>query len=39
VMDTYIEKMQAFRKAIEEEDEDAVRDLIQEANNIRRIIR
>ncbi len=39
VMDTYIEKMQAFRKAIEEEDEDAVRDLIQEANKIRRIIR
>ena len=39
VMDTYIEKMQAFRKAIEEGDEDAVRDLIEEANKIRRIIR
>ena len=39
VMDTYIEKMQAFRKAIEDEDEDVVRDLIQEANKIRRIIR
>lgn len=39
VMDTYIEKMQAFRKAIEEGDEDSVRDLIEEANKIRRIIR
>jgi prephenate dehydrogenase len=39
VMDTYIEKMQAFRNAIEEGDEDAVRSLIEEANKIRRIIR
>ena len=39
VMDTYIEKMQAFRKAIEEGDEDGVRSLIEEANKIRRIIR
>ena len=39
VMDTYIEKMQAFRKAIEDGDDDAVRDLIEEANKIRRIIR
>ena len=39
VMDTYIEKMQAFRRAIEEEDEETVRDLIEEANKIRRIIR
>ena len=39
VMDTYIEKMQAFRKAIDEGDEEAVRDLIEEANKIRRIIR
>ncbi len=39
VMDTYIEKMLAFRKAIEEGDEDAVRSLIEDANKIRRIIR
>lgn len=39
VMDTYIEKMNAFRKAIAEGDEDAVRNLIEEANKIRRIIR
>lgn len=39
VMDTYIEKMQAFRKAIESRDEDAVRGLIEDANRIRRIIR
>lgn len=39
VMDTYIEKMQAFRKAIEDGDEDAVRRLIEDANRIRRIIR
>lgn len=39
VMDTYIEKMQAFRKAIDEGDEAAVRSLIEEANKIRRIIR
>ncbi len=39
VMDTYIEKMQAFRQAIEEGDEDAVRRLIEDANKIKRIIR
>ena len=39
VMDTYIEKMQAFRKAIEDGDDDVVRGLIEEANKIRRIIR
>ena len=39
VMDTYIDKMQAFRKAIDEGDEEAVRGLIEEANKIRRIIR
>ncbi len=39
VMDTYIEKMQSFRKAIDEGDEDAVRKLIEDANKIRRIIR
>ena len=39
VMDTYIEKMNAFRQAIAEGDEDAIRSLIEEANRIRRIIR
>ena len=39
VMDTYIEKMNAFRNAIAEGDEEAVRGLIEEANKIRRIIR
>lgn len=39
VMDTYIEKMNAFRQAIAEADEDAIRGLIEDANRIRRIIR
>lgn len=39
VMDTYIEKMNAFRQAVAEGDEDAIRSLIEEANRIRRIIR
>lgn len=39
VMDTYIEKMNAFRKAIADGDEEAVHSLIEEANKIRRIIR
>jgi prephenate dehydrogenase len=39
VMDTYIEKMQQFREAIDNFDEDKVRDLIEEANRIRKIIR
>lgn len=39
VMDTYIDKMNAFRQAIADGDEDAVRNLIIEANRIRRIIR
>lgn len=39
VMDTYIEKMNAFRQAIAEGDEDRMRGLIEEANRIRRIIR
>ena len=39
VMDTYIEKMNAFREAIAESDEEKVRELIEEANRIRRIIR
>lgn len=39
VMDTYIEKMNAFRHAIADGDEEKVRDLIEDANRIRRIIR
>lgn len=39
VMDTYIEKMNAFRSAIADGDEDAVRSMIEDANRIRRIIR
>ena len=39
VMDTYIEKMNAFRQAIADGDEDSIRALIEEANRIRRIIR
>ncbi len=39
VMDTYIEKMQAFREAIADGDDDAVRRLIEDANKIKRIIR
>ena len=39
VMDTYIEKMQAFREAMEDFDEDKVRALIDEANRIKKIIR
>ena len=38
-MDTYIEKMQQFREAIDNFDEDKVRKLIGEANRIRKIIR
>jgi hypothetical protein len=38
-MDTYIEKMNAFRQAIATGDEEMVRDLIEDANRIRRIIR
>lgn len=39
VIDTYIEKMNAFRAAIAGYDEDSVRGLIEEANRIKRIIR
>lgn len=39
VIDTYIEKMKAFRDAIAEGDEESIRDLIAESNKIRRIIR
>ena len=39
VMDTYIEKMQEFRQAMEDFDEQKVRALIDEANRIKKIIR
>ena len=39
VLDTYMDKLKAFREAIGNDDEDAVRKLIEEANKIRRIIR
>ena len=39
VMDTYMEKLKAFRDAIAADDEEAVHELIVEANKIRRIIR
>ena len=39
VMDTYIEKMQAFRRAIADFDEAEIRCLIEEANRIKKIIR
>ncbi len=39
VMDTYIEKMLAFREAVADGEEDAVRKLIEDANKIKRIIR
>ena len=39
VMDTYTGMLEAFRKAIDESDEEALRKLIQDANRIKRIIR
>jgi prephenate dehydrogenase len=39
VMDTYIEKMQEFRTAIADYDEDRIRELIAEANRIKKILR
>lgn len=39
VMDTYIEKMQAFREAVAHYDEDRIRALILEANRIKKILR
>lgn len=39
VIDTYIEKMNDFRKAIADFDEDGIRSLIEDANRIKRIIR
>ena len=39
VMDTYTSMLDAFRKAMEDADEEALRKLIHDANRIRRIIR
>ncbi|MBR1569471.1 MAG: prephenate dehydrogenase [Bacteroidales bacterium] len=39
VMDTYIEKMKDFREAVADFDEDRIRELICEANRIKKIIR
>ena len=39
VMETYTGMLDAFRKAMEDADEEALRKLIQDANRIRRIIR
>ena len=39
VIDTYIEKIGSFRKAIDEFDEKGIRTLIEDANRIKRIIR
>ena len=39
VMDTYIEKMSAFREAVASYDEARLRELIEEANRIKKIIR
>lgn len=39
VIDTYIEKMEEFRSAIAGYDSDKVRELINEANRIKKIIR
>ena len=39
VIDTYMEKMSAFRAAIDGFDEDGIRTLIEDANRIKRIIR
>ena len=39
VMDTYIDKMKQFREAVDNYDEDRIRELIHEANRIKKIIR
>ena len=39
VMDTYIDKMRQFREAIDARDEDKIKELIEEANRIKRILR
>ena len=39
VMDTYLEMMGRFRKAVDESDGDGIRELINQANRIKRILR
>ena len=39
VVDAYVEKVQEFREAIDQFDEQKVRALIDEANRIKKIIR
>ncbi len=39
VMDTYIDKMQQFRDAVSTYDEDKIRELITQANKIKKILR
>ena len=39
VVDTYIEKMQQFREAIADFDEEKIRELIESANRIKKILR
>ena len=39
VIDTYIEKMQQFREAINDFDGDKIRELIESANRIKKILR
>jgi len=38
VMDTYIEKMNSFRKMIAEKDVNGLKALMEEANKIRKIL-
>ena len=39
VLDSYMDKLQQFKTAIQEHDEVALRHLIEEANRIKRILR
>ena len=39
VMDTYIDKMKQFRQAVADYDQDRIRELIEEANKIKKILR
>ncbi len=39
VMDTYIDKMKSFRDAIDADDPQKIREMIETANKIKRIIR
>jgi prephenate dehydrogenase len=39
VLDSYMEKLEEFKKALNENDEDKLRKLIDDANRIKRILR